>query len=443
MSTLTSPTQPESPPAGSTPSPVERAQVIQVVWRAFWTSRLVVLLSGMFAVLQFGQAAGSNSFDPLGLTTPFGYFGNLVAAPFARWDSVWYLQIARFGYRHQLGRTAFFPLYPGLIHMVGAVLGSDLVAGVLISLVCFAAALFLLYQLVLLDASPEIAETTVLLVAFSPMAFYFSAIYTESLFLMLSVGCILQARRGRWWAAGVLGGFAAASRNGGVLLVVPVAILFFYGPRADLAARATRWAAVESSRLRALLPRYRLSREAVWLALIPAGIAAYLIYTAITAGSALDPFHAEKIWFHRTTTPFTGAWDGAVAAWDGLRQLLHGPAPPVYFTQSGGNALVEAGQNLMLFSFLVVGLIACVGVFATLPFAYGVYALLGLALPLSDPVVPQPLSSFPRYEVVLFPLFIWFARVLVRRRMTTVGIAAMAVLLGMFTAEFATWRWVG
>ena len=93
----------------------------QVVWRAFWTSRLVVLLSGMFAVLQFGLAAGSNGFDPPGLTAPFGYFGNVVAAPFARWDSVWYLQIARFGYRHQLGRTAFFPLYPGLIHVVGAV----------------------------------------------------------------------------------------------------------------------------------------------------------------------------------------------------------------------------------------------------------------------------------------------------------------------------------
>jgi len=97
----------------------------------------------------------------------------------------------------------------------------------------------------------------------------------------------------------------------------------------------------------------------------------------------------------------------------------------------------------MLFSFLVVGLIACVGAFRRQPFAYGAYALLGLAVPLSDPVVPQPLSSFPRYEVVLFPLFIWGAGFLVRRRMTTAGIAAMAVLLGLFTAEFATWRWVG
>jgi hypothetical protein len=399
-------------------------------------------MSGMFAVLQFGMRPGSSGFDPFGLTTPFGYFGNLVAAPFARWDSVWYLEIARFGYRHQLGRTAFFPLYPGMIHVIGWVIGSDLVAGVLISLACFAVALFLLYQLTSLDASPEVAETTVLLVAFCPMAFFFSAIYTESLFLMLSVGCILQARRGRWWAAGLLGGLAAASRNGGVLLVVPVAILFLYGPRADSPVQASRRAADGSSRLRVLLPRYRLSSQAFWLALIPAGIAVYLIYTAITAGNALDPFHAEKLWYHHATTPFTGAWDGAVAAWDGLRQLLHGPAPPVYFQLSGGDPLLEAGQNLMLFSFLVVGLIACVGVFATLPFAYGAYALLGLALPLSDPVVPQPLSSLPRYEVVLFPLFIWASGVLVRRRMTTQGIAAMAVLLGVFTAEFATWRWV-
>lgn len=443
VSTLTTQPQPESPPAGDGRPPADRAEVARIVWRAFWTSRLVVLLSGMFAVLQFGPSPGWKAFDPFGLTTPFGYFGNLLAAPFARWDSVWYLEIAHFGYRDQLGRTAFFPLYPGLIHVVGTVISSDLVAGVLISLVCFAVALFLLYQLVVLDASREVAETTLLLVAFSPMAFYFSAVYTESLFLLLSVGCILQARRGRWWAAGLFGGFAAASRNGGVLLLVPVAILFLYGPRADVTARATSWAALEGTRLRALVPRYRLTAEVLWLALIPAGIAAYLIYTAITAGNALDPFHAEKLWFHHTTTPFTGAWDGAVAAWDGLRQLLHGPAPPIYFKLSGGNPLVGGGQNLMLFSFLVAGLIACVGVFRRLPFAYGAYALLGLALPLSNPVVPQPLSSFPRYEVVLFPLFIWWAGLLVRRRMITVGVAATAVLLGVFTAEFATWRWVG
>ena len=59
------------------------------------------LLSGMFAVLSFGRAAGTDGFDPASLTAPFGYFGNLLAAPFARWDSVWYLAIAQGGYDHE------------------------------------------------------------------------------------------------------------------------------------------------------------------------------------------------------------------------------------------------------------------------------------------------------------------------------------------------------
>ena len=50
--------------------------------------------------------------------------------------------------------------------------------------------------------------------------------------------------------------------------------------------------------------------------------------------------------------------------------------------------------------------------------------------------------SLPRYEVVLFPLFIWSAWWIRRRELTTPAVAAVAVLLGLFTAEFATWRFV-
>ena len=70
------------------------------------------------------------AFDPASLTAPFGYFGNLLAAPFARWDSVWYLAIAQGGYDHEATRTAFFPIYPLLLRGVGLVIGSDLIAGV-------------------------------------------------------------------------------------------------------------------------------------------------------------------------------------------------------------------------------------------------------------------------------------------------------------------------
>jgi hypothetical protein len=151
-------------------------------WQALWTSRLVVLCSGVLAVLSFGNAPGWRGFDPARLTAPFGYFGNLLAAPFARWDSVWYLAVAQGGYGHQAARTAYFPLYPLLLHGVGLVIGSDLVAGVLISLAAFMVSLVLLYRLVALELDDELARITVMLIAFCPMAYFFSAVYSESLF---------------------------------------------------------------------------------------------------------------------------------------------------------------------------------------------------------------------------------------------------------------------
>jgi hypothetical protein len=96
----------------------------------------------------------------------------------------------------------------------------------------------------------------------------------------------------------------------------------------------------------------------------------------------------------------------------------------------------------MLFGFLVAGAVALVGAFRRLPFAYGAYSLAALAIPLSYPPTPEPLMSVPRYEVVLFPLFIWSAWWVRRRELATPAVAALAVLLGLFTAEFATWRFV-
>jgi Mannosyltransferase (PIG-V) len=411
---------------------------LRVAWQAWWGSRLVVFLSGLLAVLSFGDARDWPAFDPTRLTAPFGYFGNLLAAPFARWDSVWYLAIAQGGYDHEPARTAFFPLYPLVIRGVGEVIGSNLVAGLVVSLAAFAVALVLLYRLAALELGEDVAPVVVLLIAFSPMSYFFSAVYSESLFLALSLGCIWRARTGRWASACVLGALAAAERNTGVALIVPVLVLFLYGPRADrepvhLAAATIR---------RRLLPRYRPTPALAWVLLIPVGLGAYVLVLALTTGDGLTPFHVQEVWFRHFAGPFGGIWDGAVAAWDGLRQLVHGPAPPVYFTPAGGNPLTVAGQNLMLFGFLGLGAAALVGAFRRLPFAYGAYCLVAMALPLSYPVGPQPLMSLPRYEVVLFPLFMWGGWWVTRRRITVPALTTLAVLLGLFTAEFATWRFV-
>ncbi|MDQ6778856.1 MAG: hypothetical protein M3071_22125, partial [Actinomycetota bacterium] len=207
---------------------------VRVAWRALWTSRLVVMATGILAVLEFGRAAGTNAYDPDNLTAPFGYFGNLLVAPLARWDSSWYLTIAHQGYDHNLMRTAFFPLYPMIVGGLGLIVRSELIAGVLVSLVSFGVALVLLYRLASLElGSASRARLAVMLTAFCPLAFFFSAVYSESLFLALSLGAVFEARMGRWATAGLLGALGAAARNSGVILVVPLALLFLYGPRAD------------------------------------------------------------------------------------------------------------------------------------------------------------------------------------------------------------------
>ena len=421
----------------------ESAGTRLVVWRAFWTSRLMVLFVGLSGALQIGAATGAAAaYDPNGLTTPFGYLPNAIFAPLARWDSVWYLTIAAHGYADNVQRMAFFPLYPALIHVVGWFTSSELVAGVLISLAAFAAGLALLHRLVLLDFSREVADTTVMLLSFCPMAFFFSAVYSESLFLALSVGCIYAARRERWWLAGALGGLAALSRNGGVALILPTAAIYLYGPRSAAAAIPTRWAGQVLTGVRRLLPRYRLCAEAGWLLLIPAGLGVYLAYLGLRYGHALAPFNAEAAWYRHTTFPGTTIYRGAKQAYNGLRQLIHGPPPPAYVPSYAQAAISAALQDICLFLFLILAVVALLDGLRRLPPSYSLYAFALLVLALSDPVSLQPLASLPRYTLVIFPLFIWGAQFVTRHRITVPALCSMAVLLGLFTVEFATWRWV-
>jgi hypothetical protein len=414
---------------------------MQTVWRALWTSRLVVLFSGIAGVIQIGLAPRAfGDYDQRHLTAPFGYLANAVVAPLARWDSVWYLTIAQHWYAHMRERMAFYPLYPGLIHVLGWATRSQLVAGVVISLVSFAVALFLLHRLVALDYGDEVAATTVILVAFCPVSFFLSAVYTESLFLALSVGCIYAARRERWLLCGVLGFLAAITRNGGVVLILPAAVIYLYGPRE---APLTRWGGSGVRHgLRRLLPRHRLRPSALWLALIPAGLAAYLAYLWISYGDPLAPFRVETVWFRHSHLPFITVWDGARQAWRGLVQLLQGPTAPYHVPAFAQGVVSASLQDIYLFLFLVLGVIGLIGVICRLGAAYALYTIALLALALADPVSLQPLASLPRYELVIFPLFIWGARLLTRYRLAGYAIPALAVMLGVFTLEFATWRWV-
>lgn len=400
--------------------------------------------AGLLGLLWLGRAPGTRQYDASGLTTPFSPFGDLLVAPAARWDSVWYLTIAERGYgdEHNHAQAAFYPLYPLLMRAVAWIVGSPLLAGILVSLVCFLVALVLLHKLAAIELGARDARGTVLLVAFAPTAFFFSAVYSESLFLLVTVGAFLAARSGRWAWAGALGGLAALTRNSGVLLLVPLALLFLYGPRADRAALPLVATGERMRDLRArLVPRHPPSRQILWLALVPLGLALYLGWCAIALGDVFAPYHAQALWL-RHFEPLGAAVGGVRAAVLGLRQLVHGSPMPRYFDDNLGDPFLVAGESLMLFGFLVFAVVACVGALRRLPFAYGAYAAVALAMTLSYPLDAQPLMSLPRYIVVLFPLQMYVARWAGERGGIERAVAVSAVLLGLLVAHFAHWGFV-
>lgn len=387
---------------------------------AVFVSRGIVWAAGLFAITHFGLQLGqSAAFDPQHLTDPFrSLLANELVAPMGRWDSVWYLRIAQHGYASPAS-AAFYPLYPLLIRAGSTLLGPPLVVGSLISLAAATIALVLVHRLSRLDMNESQSRLTVLLIAFFPTALFLSAVYSESLFLALSVGSVYAARRDRWAWAGTLGAAAAATRPEGVLLVVPLGLLFLYGPREGGVARAGL-----------LRSRYRLTPAAAWVGLVPAALIGYMLFMAASGHGLFAPFHAEGVWGRR----FVGPLDGIVAAMKGIRGNLMTiqlgiPVQP--------HDLIDVGFLL----FALAGLESCR---RRLPLPYFAYGVVSLAEAVSYPSTgSEPLLSLPRFVLVIFPVFMgWGARLGDRPRPSWAMLGISAALLAVFSGLWATWAWV-
>ena len=304
-------------------------------WRALWASRLLVWAAGVVAVLAFGLSGRAGDFDPAGLTSPFGATGDVLVAPFARWDSVWYLAIAGSGYGDG-AREAFFPLYPIVAAARRACRSARRsLGGVLASTALLGVALVLLHRLVALDhdrggraqrrARDGALPDVVLLLGGLQRVAVPRAVGRRD----------LRGAARRWALAGALGGLGALTRSAGVLLLVPLLILYLWDTR-SLRSRGRG------------APR----PDVLWLGLVPCGLAAYCAYLGLAGDDALAPFHAQEVWYRSFAGPFAGAWDGVVAGWQGARQLLSGAREPVYFTPAGGDPFVVARHNLELLAWL-------------------------------------------------------------------------------------------
>jgi len=381
--------------------------------RAWVISRLLCWGVGLAAIVLFGTR---DSYDPEGLTRPFGELGDALVGPSARWDAVWYLRIADHGYENPLS-PHFYPLYPLLIRVVGAPLGSSLVGGIVVSLAAFLVALYLLHRLTNLELGTANARAAVLLMAFFPSALFFSAVYTESLFLALSVGAFYAARTGRFAWAGVAAGLAATSRAPGALLVIPLLLLYLYGPRGDKS---------EPSPGRSFWPRYKLAPDVLWFLAVPIGVGCHMAYLWHATGNPLSAYAHQEHWHQHLTFPLVTFWHAAERAGEGLLGIFDGRAP----------------DNVYAFALVCLTCCAIVGLLRRLPIAYGVHAAIGLALVLSFPRFGSHLASTSRYLVVYFPIVLWLGLWANERGRLKVVLIVLALLMILNSVYFATWGFV-
>lgn len=382
--------------------------------------------------------------DPAHAEALHGLLARLLS-PWAHWDGVWFVRIAAEGYAAYPRSEAFFPLYPLLVRGVAAGVGDYVVAGLVVSLACYAGAMAVLFRLVRAELGPRTALWSVALLSFFPTALFFQAVYSEALFLLLTLLAFWWARGGRWALAGLAGMLAVLTRSAGLLLLVPFALLWWEqwrgaplrlpgGPRPESPAPSG-----PSSASRSAVPRPSLFSW-LWILLVPAGLALYMVYLWLAFRQAMLFSTVQAAWGRELSLPTTAVWRGAVTTARAAAWLVeHGPAAVLGTHTASGGLESDVIANVLEFSGFAAAVAMLAACWRRLPAAWTLYALAALVFPLLYSSEARPLYSLPRFVVVVFPLFVGAAAVLVPRPVWRWLVTAVFVALLVFsTVLFAS-----
>ncbi len=326
----------------------------------------------------------------------------------ANFDGEHYISIAIIGYKGL--EQAFFPVYPKTIGLLASPFHADffsfqvatIIVGLVISNLCILLAIIILWDLVRLDYSKDVSYLTIILLLAFPTSFYFSSLYNESLFLLLSVGSFYAARKDNWWLAGMLGGVASATRIFGIL-IFPALLLQLWSSKTSF-------------------------KQSIWLLIIPVGLLIYMFYLWVSVNDPIAFFHLQAIVGEQRASGFT---------------LL----PRTFFRYF--NMLTTVSIYNLIYQTLVLEFVSGI-MFLVLPIygyfkkqisvSYVFYALVAYLVASSQ----GSFSSLPRYALVLFPSFIVLAIIIsdCSKSIRGIVILLMSVFLFIETALFLRGYWV-
>lgn len=310
---------------------------------------------------------------------------NQLIYPWSNFDGVHYIAIASRGYINE-GR--FLPLFPIIIKTITFPLSflleikpygpATFWTSLLLSNLFFLLAIHYLYKLLRLDYKKEIVIKTILLLIVFPTSFFFISVYTESLFLLLSVLSIFSARNRQWSRAICFAMLLTITRLPGVLVTLPLLYEFITKE-------------IKVNKINEVKKFFTLSNiiKLLPFLLIPLPLIGYSYFNYLKWQDPLFFIHAHDLGNSRSVSSFVFP---LVTVYRYLKIFL-----TVNFRQYEFWVAMIEFISLLLATFGVI--------FSYVKKIRPSYQLFSLAL-LSLPLLSGTLSGFPRYLILAFPLFI-------------------------------------
>ena len=378
------------------------------------SSRLAVLFVAYMAVVTIGVNA---------VTTGFEISRDKLSNLPARFDAGWYGGIALDGYSFggsfkRQENIAFFPAFPMLMRAVGYPLGAFgpglpkekrmirlLWGGVFLSLAAFAWASAYLWRLARDIVGEARADAAVVLLAAYPFSLYFSAPYTEAIFLLGAVAAVYHFRRDEWVTAGAWGLLVGLTRPNGCFLSAVLAAIV-----------AERW---WRDRNLSAPPPSRIATSLASASMPGIGMLAYSAYVHQLTGS-----------FFGWAKLHENAWG---RAYEGLAPVERAYG---WITDEGLFHVIEGVPFDTLNSLgLIFALLMLWPTLRRVGPALALFVLINVV----PPMLAGGVLSIGRLSSTLFPVFIALAAVS-SPRVTQALITAFAIGQGLATVIFFTWR---
>lgn len=316
---------------------------------------------------------------------------------FSRWDSGHYSDIATHGYSSTIVENwEFFPGYPSMMAAVGWVVNvmthlqplvAVSLAGFVISNAAFFGAVYAFYKLSCTVLDPALAYEAALFLALYPAGVFLSSVYSESLFLMLTIGSLYYWRVKSFGKSGFLGFLSAITRPVGIFLIVP----YVYSAVAGSSKRDQQKAILQ-------------------IACVLSGYLTFMAFSQIMTGTPFANFVAENLYWRVDSNIIAKI----VAAYE---EVIANPIILPFIILS---FLTLATSTINIRSKTEAAILL-----------YGV-CLLGVYL-------LNPIDSFPRYSITLLPMFWILARWSQRLAVKIFIIVLFVALLLVGTGLFVNW----